>query len=577
MTSRTDRLPSADVVPDEPIAPARDTAAADRRAAARRQWELTFQSATRGVAISDVLTGRIETVNTALAVMHAGVVEDFVGTTSLSLVNPEWLQHAPEWPAQASRDGHVSRELDHVRKDGTSFPVLAESITTRDADGEPQFRIEWFEDLTDQRAEDRLAWQARRMFEVAFADAPSGIALIGLDQRFVLVNAALCEMLGRPESELVGTPTIEYCHPDDYEKTLDSYEALSATADRVAVEKRYVRPDGTVVWASCVGIVVRDPSGAALNIVTHFHDVTAVKLAEHSQTEAYQRFETAFADAPVGMGLVGLDSHWIRVNRALCELTGYSEAQLLKRSFRDITHPDDIGADLQQVDRLLSGEIDRYTMEKRYIRANGEELWVNLAVSLVRDVNGNAMHFIRQSEDISERKRLQESVQHLADHDSLTGLWNRRRFEEELQMQISRCQRYGESAAVLLVDLNGFKRVNDTYGHRVGDELLQQIASALRQRLRASDSVARLGGDEFGVVLTKVGENETTELARALREIVGDTIVNAGHTDVGVTTSVGVVMLGEGTMSAEAALGDADSAMYRDKATHVGVQPERVD
>jgi Amt family ammonium transporter len=127
------------------------------------------------------------------------------------------------------------------------------------------------------------------------------------------------------------------------------------------------------------------------------------------------------------------------------------------------------------------------------------------------------------------------------------------------------------------VDLNGFKRVNDTYGHKVGDELLQQIASALRQRLRATDSVARLGGDEFGVVLTKVGESETTELARALRDIVGDTIVNAGHTDVGVTTSVGVVMLDEATTSAETALGDADAAMYRDKAAHMGVQPERAE
>jgi PAS domain S-box-containing protein len=136
MTSRTDRRPPAGRAPDETIAPARDTAAADRRAAMREQWELTFQSATRGVAISDVLTGRIESVNTALAVMHGGVVEDFLGTTSLSLVSPEWLQSAPEWPAQAGRDGHVSRELDHVRKDGTSFRVLAESITTRDADGE---------------------------------------------------------------------------------------------------------------------------------------------------------------------------------------------------------------------------------------------------------------------------------------------------------------------------------------------------------------------------------------------------------------------------------------------------------
>jgi diguanylate cyclase (GGDEF)-like protein/PAS domain S-box-containing protein len=505
--------------------------------------------------------------------MHGGGVEDFIGMMSLSLVSPEWRQQSPELAAQVSREGHISRELDHIRRDGTRFPVLAEAITTRDADGQPQFRIAWYQNLTEQRPEDPLGWQAQRMFKDVFADAPSGIALIGLDQRFVLVNAALCEMLGRSADELVGTPTIDICHPDDYEKTRDAYRDLSTTTAPVAVDKRYLRPDGSTIWASCVGIVLRDPTGVPLNIVTHFQDITARMLVEQYQAEAHQRFESAFADAPVGMGLVGLDSRWIRVNRALCELTGYSEAQLLKRSFREITHPDDLGADLAQVDRLLSGEIDRYTMDKRYLRADGDELWVNLAVSLVRDAQGNPLYFIRQCEDISERKREHETVQHLADHDSVTKLWNRRRFGEELEMQVSRCQRFGESAALVLIDLNGFKAINDNYGHNTGDDLLQHVASALYKRLRFSDSVARLGGDEFGVVLAHVGEDETKNLIRVLREIVSDSKVDAAGAKVGVTASVGYVMLGESTTSVLDALAEADAAMYVDKAALKGAAP----
>ena len=127
-------------------------------------------------------------------------------------------------------------------------------------------------------------------------------------------------------------------------------------------------------------------------------------------------------------------------------------------------------------------------MEKRYFTAQGHLIWVGLAVSLVRDEAGRPVHFISQITDISERKRMETKLRRLADHDSLTGLWNRRRFEDELQRQVGRCQRYGERAALLLTDLDGFKDVNDTFGHKAGDDLLKVVATGLRARLRHTDS-----------------------------------------------------------------------------------------
>jgi diguanylate cyclase (GGDEF)-like protein len=145
-----------------------------------------------------------------------------------------------------------------------------------------------------------------------------------------------------------------------------------------------------------------------------------------------------------------------------------------------------------------------------------------------------------------------------------------------LERQVSRCQRHGESAALILIDLNNFKAVNDTYGHNAGDDLLQHVASAMEKRLRFSDSLARLGGDEFGVLLANVGEDETTNLIGVLREIVRNSTVDAAGTEVGVTASVGFVMLGGSTVSVVDALGEADAAMYLNKAALKGVTARSV-
>jgi PAS domain S-box-containing protein len=202
------------------------------------------------------------------------------------------------------------------------------------------------------------------------------------------------------------------------------------------------------------------------------------------------------------MALVGLDGRWLKVNDALCELSGHSEEELLELTFQAMTHPDDLEDELAQVQRLLAGEIDIYTSEKRFLNAEGRLMWVNRSGSLIRKPDGEPRHYVVHIQDISERKRLADTLQDLADSDPLTNLWNRRRFEEELERQIGRRRRYGDETALLMVDLNRFKPVNDTFGHAVGDELLKAVASALRKRIRATDSIARLGGDEFVVMLT---------------------------------------------------------------------------
>ncbi len=290
-----------------------------------------------------------------------------------------------------------------------------------------------------------------------------------------------------------------------------------------------------MVWASTHGTTVHDARGHPRYIVSHFEDITARTLAEQRQAEATALVESAFTSAPIGMALVGLDGRWIKVNAALCELSGYDEEALLALTFQAMTHPDDLDAELAQVQRLLAGEIDRHTSEKRFLDAEGRLIWVNRSGSLIRDADGGPLHFVVHIQDISERKRLADALQRLADSDPLTGLWNRRRFEEELQRQIGRRRRYGDECALLMIDLDQFKPVNDTYGHTAGDDLLKAVATALSQRIRVTDSIARLGGDEFVVMLTNVSRTQAVALSAELQAAIAGVRVAVDGAVISVT------------------------------------------
>ncbi|HXA53909.1 MAG TPA: diguanylate cyclase, partial [Solirubrobacteraceae bacterium] len=204
----------------------------------------------------------------------------------------------------------------------------------------------------------------------------------------------------------------------------------------------------------------------------------------------------------------------------------------------------------------------------------GHVISTMLSVSLMRDRQGRPQHFIAQIQDITERKLMEARLRHLAEHDSLTGLFNRRLLERQLAMQVARCRRYGEQAALLVIDLDGFKQVNDTYGHKIGDELLQAIAAELQHRLRGTDMVARLGGDEFAVLLAGTTAEDARKVATTLCEAIAGVGVSVGGGGdacerISVAASVGVAALDGDSPGAEAALMEADRAMYAAKGPRV--------
>jgi diguanylate cyclase (GGDEF)-like protein/PAS domain S-box-containing protein len=294
-------------------------------------------------------------------------------------------------------------------------------------------------------------------------------------------------------------------------------------------------------------------------------DISARPLAARTRSDPREHLELIFDHAPIGMGLLDHDGRWVLVNHALCEITGYTAGELIGSRFHDIAHPDDAENDSTQRQQLLGGELAAYQTEKRYFNAAGESMSALLAISLVRDRDGAPLHFIVQLQDISERKRLEERLRHLADHDPLTGLRNRRLFEHDLKLQVARSERYGETAGLLVVALDSFRGLTDSHGQEVGEEALKALARALTRRLRQTDLVARLGAGEFAVLLPHIDAEGITVVAEGLARVIPAYTIDTGDAVLHLSASIGSAVIDRRTVSAEQALAEAVRAVQMAK------------
>lgn len=293
--------------------------------------------------------------------------------------------------------------------------------------------------------------------------------------------------------------------------------------------------------------------------------IAAQERIARALRETEEHFRSAFDYAAIGMALVSPQGAWLRVNRSLCELIGYSERELLESNFQAVTHADDLGHDLANLYRLMQGETQTSQVEKRYVHRQGQIVWALNSVSLVRDSDNNPAHYIFQIQDITERKRAEAALQSLSLIDELTGLYNRRGFLAVTEQHLESIRRSERVPVILYADLDGLKEINDSRGHHEGDRALITAAEIFKESFRSSDILARLGGDEF-VVLATIGPDEEAEsLTVRLQEQFRATNKRRSR-PYDLSISVGLAHFDDQeNHSIEELMARADQAMYEDK------------
>jgi diguanylate cyclase (GGDEF)-like protein/PAS domain S-box-containing protein len=316
------------------------------------------------------------------------------------------------------------------------------------------------------------------------------------------------------------------------------------------------------LWAAVHAGFVLAAAAAAVSTWRMNEDARdRMQMAHRAARDTAERFRAAFDSGISGMAMVSPAGRFLRVNRAFCDMLGYAEPELLKLSFQDITDPEDHDTSTAALSGLVAGSVEVFEAEKRYRGADGEILWVELGVRAIRDEKGNVEYFITQTNDINARKQFEADLAHQAMHDALTGLPNRLLFVDRLEHAIHRLERHPCHLAVLFVDLDRFKLVNDAVGHGGGDAVLSETAARLGRAVRPEDTVARFGGDEFTILCEDATEDTAALVSRRVLEALGTPFVVDGRT-FELSASVGARITADTTAVADDLIRDADIALY---------------
>lgn len=444
-------------------------------------------------------------------------------------------------------------ELPALCRDGRQIPVELSISMSEGLDGR-RFHA-FLHDISERKVAERKLADAARFFDLS-SDMVCTASLQGC---FLQLGGSWEATLGWSAHELRSRPLPEFVHPDDREATRAALAELADGATRVEFANRHETKDGAWRWLEWTAV---GPPELGL-IYAAARDVTGRVESDAARRDAEERFRRAFDSSPIGMALLELDGRFSKVNDALRGILGYPRDQLEGLGWDSITNLDDIGGDREAMRAMRAGESTSYATEKRYLHSSGDSVCCAVQATFLSSGDGAEQHFLTQVQDVTERKRHEERLEYLADHDALTGLLNRRAFKRELGAHAALAERYGTAGTVLIIDLDHFKYVNDTLGHQAGDELIVRVAQLLGQRLRASDVLARPGGDEFAVLLPKAPPGAAMQVARSLLATLRDEAIRIAGIERPITASIGVASFeDQGGLSAEDVLVNADLAMY---------------
>ncbi len=410
---------------------------------------------------------------------------------------------------------------------------------------------------------------ADRLYRALVETSTDVIVLIGVDGRIRFINEACREVLGFGPEEMMGGHVRDFNANRELPGSDVAFERILGGESRSRRRMTARRKDGTAVELMFNASPLRSDGGRVIGVVVIATDISDLIATQELLEEAEGRYRTLVEQLPAVSYIAepGAKGTWQYVSPQLERMLGFSQEEWTADPtlWARRIHPEDRDRVLEEEERdsILGVPL---ASEYRMITKDGRVIWVR-DEGVLRAERGERVHYEGMLTNVTERKSFESQLQFLADHDPLTGLFNRRRFVQELDLEIKLMRRDGHPSSLLMLDVDGLKQVNDAMGHQAGDALVRQTAEVLRDRLRGTDSVGRLGGDEFAVLLRGSRVNEAAAVAQDLLDRFRGRGQVASAEPIRPTISIGLTSLRRNFTGADEAIGAADRAMYEAKRT----------
>jgi len=515
-----------------------------------------------GTGIYIVQNGKFRYVNPLFLQLTGYSEAELLGKYSLDLVNPEDREVVRKKAIESLKGGSsVPYEYRFTKKNGEVIWVLEKVIST-EFKGK-RATVGSFLDITElKKAEEALA-ESEAIYRGIVETGGAGVLIGEPSGRITFVNQAFCKMLGYSQKELTGEPFAKFIHPDDIAMVMEKFaEGLAHPEAEYHLEFRAKHKDGHIVWIyPSVSPIVRNnilTSGMAI-----VFDITERKRLEEDLKRSEERYRTILEEIQDNYFETDLEGNFTFVNDSMCRILGYSKKEeLIGMNYRTFTVKQDIDVIYRDFNRVFRTGETMKGLAYKFVDRNGNIGFEELSVSAIKDETGRVIAFRGISRDVTERIRLERELHDIATHDFLTGLPNRMVLSEVLNVALEAARRNKTKLAVMMLDLDRFKIVNDTYGHSMGDKVLMAAGQRLVSLVRKSDTVARVGGDEYLVLLPKINRIEdAVKVAKKILEAFRKPYPINGY-KIRITTSVGFAAYPDDGEDSEALIRNADIAMY---------------
>jgi diguanylate cyclase (GGDEF)-like protein/PAS domain S-box-containing protein len=518
-----------------------------------------------GTGIYIIQDGRFQYVNSLFQELTGYTEQELLGVHPLDLVHPDDREVVRKKAIESLKGGSsFPYEYRFIKKDGEVIWVL-ERLTSTEYGGK-RSTVGSFMDITERKqSEDTLAKSEER-YRTIMDETHDDYFEVDLAGNYTFVNDAFCRSVAYTVEELIGMNFKVTNASDDVERIYKAFKQVYLTGQPTkAITFKFVRKDGSSGVGELVALPMRNEKGEIVGFRGVSHDVSERVRMEEALRRSEEKYRTILEEIEEGYYEINRAGNITFVNKAACRQFGRSEEELMGMNYREYVPKEDIKSVYKAWNKVYKTGEPLQSYPFVTVRKDGTQIFLENSVSPLRNKEGKIIGFRSVSRDVTEHKQYEQKLAEMATHDSLTGLPNRTLLSDRLTMGLALSRRSGNRLAVLMLDLDKFKAINDTMGHGVGDQLLKAVAERLTSVTRKSDTIARIGGDEFVLVLPQVSTpSDAARLAQRILDVFREPLVFDGH-QLNITTSIGIAVYPEDGKEIEILLKNADTAMYRAK------------